>query len=642
MQPRIEKRRLHAPRWLLYPLIAASACALAALATAGTSTPARTGYRVIPLAASTASTASAVLNARGQVAFTENVDGTPRARFFDGSTVHDIGTLGGPSADVSAINDLGQITGQSSVDAAGTVLHAYRWSRSTGMVDLASPGQGNSGGRAINNQGHVTGLADFDAADDVLPHAFLWRPSTGMLDIGAFGGLSIGLALNEAGTVVGQSTGEQGGPQSQEAFRWTQAGGLQRLGAFPGEFTLAADINNRGQVVGATPFVLDGIAHAFLWTPQEGLLDLAAGRSDRSGATRINEQGLVIGAIVDFPLTFHGFIWSRDTGLIEVGQGLPAAATSALGLNNRNQVVGSFDGRGYVWTRAGGFVDLNTLVPHAPAGLVITAGIDINDSGAILASANTGLVLLVPHGAPAGSAPVAGPIKFTGAPRVNVALNFSASFKDADPRDTHVATWTWGDGSRERGTVSGRNGVGNVDGQHAYRKPGIYTVRLTITDSGGKSTTVQRTVAVCASGAALAGAGSFLSLPGAAPADPALSGLASFAFASEGTPGGSQAHNTAAIAFDAPGVSLRADPEVAVLATPARVQYRGTGSVSGKGKVQFLLTATAGAGVRKDRIRMRIWQQAAGGKAEVVVYDNGAGSGEGAVLVDGAVMDGTR
>ena len=641
MQPRIERRRTQVPRWLIYPLIAASACALAALATAGTAapTPERTGYRIIPVSASGF---NPVLNASGQVAFSDTVDGTIRAKFFDGNTVRDIGTLGGPSAQASAINDLGQVAGEASVDAAGTIVHAFRWSRATGMVDLSSPGQGRSSAADINNKGQVSGVADFDAEGPDLSHAFLWSPSTGMLDLGPAGGFAIGSALNEAGTVVGFGGPVEGGRFLQEAFRWTQAGGFQRLGTIPSESTLAADVNNAGQIVGATPFSPDTLAHAFLWTAQAGLIDLAAGRSDRSLATRINEKGLVIGDLIDFPLTFHGFIWSRDTGLIEIGQGQPEIVTSALGLNNRGQVVGSNNGRAYVWTRAAGFVDLNTLVPHAPAGLVLHEGIDINDSGVILARANTGLVLLVPHAAPSHSAPVAGPIKITGNARVGIPLAFSATFKDADPRDTHTATWTWGDGSRNTGAVSARNGAGSVSGQHAYRKAGIYTVKLTITDSAGKSTTVQRKVVVCASGAALAGEGSFVSLPGATAGDPRLSGLATFAFVSEGRPGGRQARSAGAIAFDAPGVSLRSDPEVAVLATAARVQFQGSGSVSGKGKVQFLLTASDGAGARKDRIRMRIWQQAPGSKAEVLIYDNGAGKGEGAALVEGAVTDGTR
>lgn len=635
MLPIIEKRRARAPRWLLYPLIAASACALAALASAGTPAPApeRTGYRIVPVSASGS---NAYLNARGQVAFNDTADATPRAKFFDGNTVRDIGTLGGPFVLATGINDLGQVVGEASVDADSTIVHAFRWSQATGMVDLASPGQGRSSAADINNKGQVTGVADFDAEGPALSHAFLWSPSTGMLDLGRADGIAIGTALNEAGTVVGFGGPIEGGRFLQEAFRWTRAGGYQGLGTIPSEFTFAADVNNAGQVVGATPFSPDTLAHAFLWTPQAGLIDLAAGRSDRSLATRINEKGLVIGDLIDFPLTFHGFIWSRDTGLIEIGQGQPGILTSALGLNNRGQVVGTNNGRAYVWTRGAGFVDLNTLVRHAPAGFVLHEGIDINDSGTILARANTGLVLLVPHAAPSHSAPVAGPIKITGNARVGIPLAFSATFKDADPRDTHTATWTWGDGSRSTAAVSGRNGAGNVSGQHAYRKAGIYTVKLTITDSAGKSTTVQRRVVVCASAAALAGEGSFMSMPGATAAHPRLSGLAAFAFVAEGTPGGNQARSAAAIVFDAPGVSLRSDPDVAVLATPARVQYRGTGTVSGKGKVQFLLTTGDGAGTRKDRIRMRIWQQAPGVK-EVVLYDNGAGSGEGAALVEGAV-----
>jgi PKD repeat protein len=77
-----------------------------------------------------------------------------------------------------------------------------------------------------------------------------------------------------------------------------------------------------------------------------------------------------------------------------------------------------------------------------------------------------------------------------------VPLFFSADFKDADLRDIHKATWAWGDDSEDAGSVNEKSGTGSVSGQHTYRSAGHYTIRLTVTDSSGKSATVHRKLAV--------------------------------------------------------------------------------------------------------------------------------------------------
>ena len=74
MQPSIERRRAQVGRWLLYPLIVLSATALAGLATASPPVPKSTVYRVIPLSSSAF---SGVINARGQVAFSEDITALP-------------------------------------------------------------------------------------------------------------------------------------------------------------------------------------------------------------------------------------------------------------------------------------------------------------------------------------------------------------------------------------------------------------------------------------------------------------------------------------------------------------------------------------------------------------------------------------
>jgi hypothetical protein len=62
--------------------------------------------------------------------------------------------------------------------------------------------------------------------------------------------------------------------------------------------------------------------------------------------------------------------------------------------------------------------------------------------------------------------------------RVGVAVNASATFKDAGVIDTFTAIWKWGDGKTSNGVVSGTT----VNGSHIYTKPGIYLVTITVKD----------------------------------------------------------------------------------------------------------------------------------------------------------------
>jgi probable HAF family extracellular repeat protein len=483
MQPRTEpivRRVCNWIRWLPFLLLAIFTTGAAA----------QTTYRIIPLSAEQA-IPFVDINASGQVAFTELANGVFHARFFDGHVVRDLGTLGGPGATAVALNDLGQVTGSASVNADGTLSHAYRWSPRTGMVDLNRPGQGASSGSDINNKGQVTGAAVFDPATTMYRHAFLWRPQTGMVDIGTLDLAASGSVINDAGTIAGWTGGA-----SLHVFRWTRREGMHAITTMYNEFNIANDINAAGHIVGGTAFGFGQAAHAFLWTPREGLIDLGASIADRTEAAAINDSDMVVLNVHNFTDFSHGYVWTRETGLTEIGAGSPQIGTSANDVNNRGQVVGGFDGRAYVWTRAQGVIDLHARLAGAPEGLVLRAGVAISDTGAIVAQGNTGLVLLVPTAGAGNDAPVAGPIQVTGPARAHALLSFSAAFKDTDPGDAHKATWAWGDGASEAATVSERNGAGSVSGQHTYRSPGSYVVKLTVTDSSGRSSAVQRKVVI--------------------------------------------------------------------------------------------------------------------------------------------------
>lgn len=610
-------------RWLrrlLYPLVlSAWALALPALA-------APTIYRIVPLT-SVSPVYGLGINDKGQVAYTASPGFGNFARFYDGNTQYPIG---GSDADVQSVNNLGQVAGS----YAG---HAFRWSLTTGLVDINSPIASQSSSWDINEKGHIAGEAAFDYAFN--SHGFLWTPATGMRDLGSLGGRSRVWALNDADTAVGFSRRRPQDPNSRNvAVRWTAATGMRPIGTLPSTDTVANDVNEAEQIVGTSPMVAGGAPHAFLWSPQGGLRDLGTGRGARSFATRINDKGMVIGTHDGGSLPAErGFVWTREHGLIEIGRDFPEPESSnANAVNNQGQVVGALNFRAYVWTRATGPVDLNTLVRDAPPELVLNEGRAISDNGSIVAVSNAGLMLLVPQAAAPQEAPVIGPIKFDGSPRAGNLLTFSAAFTDADRNDTHKASWSWGDGSENAGVVSEKPGKGNVSAQHVYRKVGIYTVRLSVTDSGGKTSTVQRTVVVCGNGTWVAGEGWLMSPLGAAVGVQAWHGVSTFALLS---PAGG-AMDQAAFRFDAPGLSLRSERVESLRADGARLRYQGSATVNGVAGHRFELSATmASKSGAAERLHLRVWHQDTRTQAQVLDYDNSKADsgGEGSAIAEGSI-----
>jgi len=124
-----------------------------------------------------------------------------------------------------AINDLGQIAGQSACLNCSLSGHATLWSKTKGsMLDLGVlPGASESFASGINNVGQVVGLSYYSATNEL--HAFVWSPSTGMLDLNnlipANSGwlLQIANAINDQGQIVGY--GVFNGQSTSEAFLLT-------------------------------------------------------------------------------------------------------------------------------------------------------------------------------------------------------------------------------------------------------------------------------------------------------------------------------------------------------------------------------------------------------------------------------------
>jgi probable HAF family extracellular repeat protein len=198
-------------------------------------------------------------------------------------------TTGLPGSEALAVND----NNQAVVDWND---RAYLWTLSEGLLDLGDLGGGKSGGFAINNSGQIVGESYIDATTS---HPFLWDPQTkAMTDLVTDpsplnGGVrNIAGSINNSGKVVGVSLDDK--DQLVAAWTWTLAGGLQPLD-LQGSSAFAFKIKDDGRMVGTKN------GHAWLWTtPGAGqdLGTLAAPYNGTAQACDINKKGQVVGLCV--------------------------------------------------------------------------------------------------------------------------------------------------------------------------------------------------------------------------------------------------------------------------------------------------------------------------------------------------------
>jgi len=111
----------------------------------------------------------------------------------------------------------------------------------------------------------------------------------------------------------------------------------------------------------------------------------------------------------------------------------------------------------------------------------------------------------------------------------NIAV--STTFFDPDLNDTHTAVWDWGDGSST--TVTGYENDEVVG--HVYTSPGVYTIKVVITDAAGETDEANSEYVVIYDTAAgfVTGGGWINSPAGAYTADRTLTGKATFGFVSK-------------------------------------------------------------------------------------------------------------
>jgi probable HAF family extracellular repeat protein len=206
--------------------------------------------------------------------------------------------LNSPSSFASGINNLGEIAG--SFEDPGGAEHAFVWSSATGLQLLGNLGGNLSTAFAINDDGQVVG----QSATTNSMQAFMWSSGAGMVAVGD-SGTYLATGVNNSGEIACQ---EDPSPytQIQAALCGPSPGSVTALSIFSADpWSAVSALNNQGWFVG-TAQTPSGIDEGFLRTPQ-GMTIFGATFLPVS----LNDSGQVIGSYNGQPA-----VWTSAGGFL--------------------------------------------------------------------------------------------------------------------------------------------------------------------------------------------------------------------------------------------------------------------------------------------------------------------------------------
>lgn len=263
------------------------------------------------------------INNRGQiVGYTDTGSQKFRSFVWQNGHCEDMGTLGGDATWAKAINDDGLVAGWSTTSNVMPYV-AMTWQKGQ-MSRIGNLGGAYSSGNDINNNGVVAGNSQLSGAGG---NGYVYTWLNGVASNSKL--IGEGTGINDLDEVVVAA--------NSRAYIWRNNAATD-LGGLGGNTTRPQAINNKSQVVGYSN--VDSIYwHAFLW--QNGTIsDLGTGSQKYSMAADINDSGLVVG---NYGFMYHACMW-KDGMLIDLNSLLPANSgwtlVSADGVNNLGQIVG--------------------------------------------------------------------------------------------------------------------------------------------------------------------------------------------------------------------------------------------------------------------------------------------------------------
>jgi probable HAF family extracellular repeat protein len=446
-------------------------------------------------------------------------------------TLTDLGALG-PNGQPFSITNNGLIGGTSVL--TGAAEHAVLFYMGQ-KGDLATPGLGgqNSVAFSANERGQAVGQAETSTPDpngeDFCGFKAEGQPAAGttclaslwqyavMIPLPTLGGPNgTALQVNKSGAVAGFAENTKVDPNCPAPQKlqfqpviW-QNGEVQQLPTSSGNLEGAAySINDSGQMVGASGSCaalspLTGLymqpLHALLWETGE-VTDLGTlggtGQGNGIFAHAINSQGQAVGySDLRGNANFHAFLWTRATGMQDLGTLTGDVNSLANALNDAGDVVGvsldaNFKPRAFLWEN-GTMTDLNALIP-ANSSLHLMLACGINSRGQIVGFGvtNAGVAhgyLLTPNSltsgngiTPSGTIAVVTPLNLTTSAS-SVVLDGSGS-TSASGGLSYLYRVVPG-GNQAAILQTPNNPTATVD---FVNGPGLYLVQLTVTDSSGNS-----------------------------------------------------------------------------------------------------------------------------------------------------------
>jgi probable HAF family extracellular repeat protein len=284
-----------------------------------------------------------VINSRGVVGGlrTTNSGATFDLMIYSNGVTAYLGTLPGSpiNAFVQSINSSGQLVGYDSfLAAAPGLFHGFLWDGST-LSEMGTLGGTNCEAYGINDSGQVAGFSETAAGTN---HAFLFSNGT-MNDLGvlARGTVSMGFGLNNAGQVVGSASTV--GQEFFNAFLYKD-GTMNGLGTLGGGRCEAHGINDSGQIIGWGTSRSSGYTHGFLYS-NGAMMDLGTlPGCVYSQANAINNSGLIAGYSATDSFAYRAFLYTGGTmtdlnSLIDASLGWTLWMANSI--NDQGQIVGN-------------------------------------------------------------------------------------------------------------------------------------------------------------------------------------------------------------------------------------------------------------------------------------------------------------
>ncbi len=179
----------------------------------------------------------------------------------------------------------------------------------------------------VNANGENFGFADRDG------HFWkVWNPNTPRTN--RFNQL---LGVNDNDVAVGFYNDAKG--NSHGYLYWLRTGKFRSIRLpWHADSVVATGINNRGDVSGFYTF--NKVTHGFILAGGH-FFRLDFGSQKNTQALGINNDDQVVGSFVDAKDAMHGFIWRRGR-VRQIDDPMGAGGTLVNGLNNRGQVVGFY------------------------------------------------------------------------------------------------------------------------------------------------------------------------------------------------------------------------------------------------------------------------------------------------------------